>query len=837
MKDLTYISLFSSAGIGCYGFKMQDFECVATNELIEKRMDIQKANKKCKFETGYINGDITKQETKDLIFAEIKKWTNLDNKNIDVVIATPPCQGMSIANRKRNEEKDLNRNSLVVESIEIIKDIHPNFFIFENVPAFLHTLCTDKNGELKEIETVIKQELGDEYVYYGKTINFKNYGSNSSRQRTLVIGVLKKFENLISPIELFPSYSKEKTLRQVIGSLKSLENGEIDNTDIYHQARVLSEEMISWIKDIKEGQSAFDNEDPLKRPHKIINGQIIENQRKLSGKYTRLIWDKVGNCIHTRSDAIASQNTIHPCDNRVLSVRELMLLMTIPNSFRWVNTSENELNNLSLENKIKFLKKNEMTIRKSIGEAVPTEIFLQIAKNIKSFLLKEHLKEKEIKEYAKELETKSIEEKISFLKQNINTIDYYSLSRILELANPRRENTAAFYTNKKILNKVFENLPDFNKDIINIIEPSVGLGVFLPYIIKKYEDKEVYLDLFDIDNNSLDVLKIFIKNMTIPQNVHINILHTDTLLYKYTKRYDLFIGNPPFNHTTNKEYEKITKCKYSKNMMAHFFELGLKISDYIVFITPKNILNVDEYSKLRNKLSSKKIDCIIDCGEIGFKDVLIETVCIYADLKNKPTFTKIISLSQNIELKQKQNYIFDKKMPYWIIYRNKTFDDFYNNMVLGIFNVFRDRQITNSNTTKEKKDSYIRVIRSRNISDTGDKIINIENYDRYISPETLKDLTVFKYLDAKSKCNEKFYLVPNMTYYPRMIEKPKNTVVNGSVAILSSTFTLDKEDMELFSTDEFRNFYKIARNYQTRSLNIDSTSVTFFGVKKDKFFK
>ena len=37
----TYISLFSSAGIGCYGFKMEGFECIATNEIIERRLGIQ----------------------------------------------------------------------------------------------------------------------------------------------------------------------------------------------------------------------------------------------------------------------------------------------------------------------------------------------------------------------------------------------------------------------------------------------------------------------------------------------------------------------------------------------------------------------------------------------------------------------------------------------------------------------------------------------------------------------------------------------------------------------------------------------------------------------------
>ena len=36
MSKLTYISLFSSAGVGCYGFKTEGFECVATNEQLPK---------------------------------------------------------------------------------------------------------------------------------------------------------------------------------------------------------------------------------------------------------------------------------------------------------------------------------------------------------------------------------------------------------------------------------------------------------------------------------------------------------------------------------------------------------------------------------------------------------------------------------------------------------------------------------------------------------------------------------------------------------------------------------------------------------------------------------
>ena len=53
-NKLTYVSLFSGAGIGCYGFKSEGYECIATIEMLGKRLQIQKHNNKCKHETGYI---------------------------------------------------------------------------------------------------------------------------------------------------------------------------------------------------------------------------------------------------------------------------------------------------------------------------------------------------------------------------------------------------------------------------------------------------------------------------------------------------------------------------------------------------------------------------------------------------------------------------------------------------------------------------------------------------------------------------------------------------------------------------------------------------------------
>ena len=383
MKN-TYISLFSSAGVGCYGFKLENFECIATNELIERRLAVQKCNNKCKYESGYICGNILLQETKDKIFDEINLWKEKEHiSDITTIIATPPCQGMSVANHKKKEEQK--RNSLVVESLKLIKEIKPKTFVIENVRAFLNTICTDIDGTNKKINQAITDNLSSLYNIESKVLNFKDYGSNSSRTRTLVIGVRKDIN--ISPDLLFPLKQKEKTIKEVIGDLPRLEiMGEICANDIYHSFRKYNPEMRSWIHNLQEGQTAFDNEDINKVPHYYKNGEKIYCKRKNGDKYTRQYWNKVAPCIHTRNDILASQNTVHPTDDRVFSVRELMRFMTIPETFKWTDKTLLELNLLKESEKEQFIKQNDINIRQSIGEAVPTIIFQQIANNIKKNL-------------------------------------------------------------------------------------------------------------------------------------------------------------------------------------------------------------------------------------------------------------------------------------------------------------------------------------------------------------------------------------------------------------------------------------------------------------------
>lgn len=604
----------------------------------------------------------------------------------------------------------------------------------------------------------------------------------------------------------------------MIGSLKPLTWGEYDSADFYHGFRTYPKHMQEWIKDLKEGQSAFENAELNKKPHRVVGNKIVLNVSKNGDKYKRQKYHSVAPCIHTRNDQMASQNTIHPKDDRVFSIRELMLLMNIPSRFRWLDLELQELNALNQQEKEKISKQNEMNIRQSIGEAVPTIIFKQIAIKIKNFMSQTHLEPKEIIKFI-DLHSLSEPQNLKrFILENKNKIARVSLVSLAEMANSKRIEKSAYFTNPFIINEIAKLLPSFKQESVTIIEPSVGCGNFLSALFKKYASvKKVYLKCIDIDKNSLEILEILYKDC-IPNNFEMELICTDFLAYECGK-VDLIVGNPPFGKT----HERFKGYSLGLTHLAGIFlEKSLKLANFTAMVMPKNLLNTKEYAETRTKLEKKGVGAILDFGELGFKGVLVETIAIVTQ-KSKEILVR--SLPLNLSIKQKPSYIFDKQLPYWVIYRNAFFDKVFHSMQFGLFEVFRDRQITNSVLVK----NGIRVIKSRNIDENG-KIISVENYDSYIQKEVLNPFKIASFLDR-----DDVYLTPNMTYKPRILKKEKGYVVNGSVAILipKNPISLSKKQCDYISSVEFRDFYKIARNYQTRTLNIDSMSCFWFGILKD----
>lgn len=406
------------------------------------------------------------------------------------------------------------------------------------------------------------------------------------------------------------------------------------------------------------------------------------------------------------------------------------------------------------------------------------------------------------------------------------------LSRIqiqkrLELINTKKEQTAAYYTDPEIVTDIIKELPSFSdKKQLTILEPSVGVGSFLWEISNRYSNFRLNFLLVDVNNQSLFALKELLKRFPI-KNASFHFIHTNFLNLELPDiKVDLIIGNPPFGSI--KKNDLSDKENYlSSNLATIFLERILHVSSYISLIMPKSVLSAPSFHAIRQYVEPFNIKSIIDFGENGFKGVKIETFNLMIDNTNRSTskYIKVISLITKNSRIVGKNYIIDPKFPYWLPYRNSFFDSVANKLDFDAFYSFRDRQITKKITTSNNNGA-IWVLRSRNFPD-GENIKHIPGYDRFIDPKVAEKLKVYSYM------NKDVYLMPNLSYKPRSTKLPVNTIVDGSLALLiPKNRKPAASQLSYYSSSEFRRFYKVARNFGTRSLNIDKYSVFFFGLLK-----
>jgi len=407
--------------------------------------------------------------------------------------------------------------------------------------------------------------------------------------------------------------------------------------------------------------------------------------------------------------------------------------------------------------------------------------------------------------------------------------DFYIKSKKIEELNRNYlngNNLAAYYTNENVVKLMVDKLPNFD-DLteITILEPSVGIGNFIPYLIEKYKNKKINFILNDIDNFIIECLNLVFKNQ---ENINFNFTNEDFLqtnLFDSIK-IDLIIGNPPYIKIKDKKYLKQIKSIYedkTNNIYAYFIQKSLKISKNISFIVPKSLLFVNEFQKTRNLLN-KNIINIIDYEQSAF-NIRMETISfIYSNNNSNDNKCEILNYKNKISIIQNNDYIFDENLPIWLLYRNKNFDETLNKLELDIFNVYRDRQITNSMLNQDKKGKWI--LRGQNLQS---EIIHVENYDKYCDKENLQ---IEKFIDKNSKND--ILIAPNLTPKPRFHILPKNTLVNGSIGlfVLKKELEITKKDIEFLNSKEFQDYFDIVRNKSMFSINLDNNIGYFFGVLK-----
>jgi DNA (cytosine-5)-methyltransferase 1 len=363
-RGLRGLSLFANTGVA--ESLLSNVQMLVANEIDQNR---------CKFykhiypDVEMICGDIRNTTICKSIIDQSKK-----NK-VDFIMATPPCQGMSTIGKLHYMDI---RNQLIYYAIKVIKKIKPKYILLENVPQQKRTTIIINKREIL-IPDYIRDSLRKDYFFEESIINVADYGVPQIRKRSVYLltrkDLNKKFIFLNKSEHL-----KHINLSDSIGHLPSLDpnvqefnmheqldyfpdyNSKMEEGLViskWHRPPVHKIRHIEVMLRTAEGKSALLNN--IYYP-KNKDGSRIKGYKNT---YKRQSWHRPAYTVATYNGAICSQDNVHPgrsfiknnnklfSDPRVLSIYELMIIMSIPTNWNipeWANDS---------------------LIRHSIGEGLP----------------------------------------------------------------------------------------------------------------------------------------------------------------------------------------------------------------------------------------------------------------------------------------------------------------------------------------------------------------------------------------------------------------------------------------------------------------------------------
>ena len=363
MKKYYSIDLFAGVGGISLGLEWAGFTTLFANEFDQS---IGEA-----FQKNFPSTNVLIDDIRNINFKKLSDQFSV-KKDVDLIVGGPPCQGFSMANRKRIEDDE--RNKLFLEYVRFVKHYQPKCFVIENVMGMNSEVIN--TGTLEDKVSDAMKSYFDELGYAISFRMFKaeEHGVPQMRRRVIVIGTrLKdKKELLISGKigNLRKEYlSREYLLRQTqnesqislfddeivlhdpitvwdaISDLPRLKAGQF--TDTYedkptneyqkfmrkgsrrlenHSATPHADDVVTRIKLIKQG----------------LNFESLPEELKTkshhSGAWGRLEKNSLSPTITTRFDTPSTGRVIHPVDHRTITVREAARIQSFPDNFIFTGT-------------------------------------------------------------------------------------------------------------------------------------------------------------------------------------------------------------------------------------------------------------------------------------------------------------------------------------------------------------------------------------------------------------------------------------------------------------------------------------------------------------------
>lgn len=275
---------------------------------------------------------------------------------ISLVAGGPPCQGFSMAGRRKEEDA---RNKLIDSYIKFIDLVQPEILFFENVRGFtIGFKQGNKRGEAYSVYVVNKlKELG--YAVKGEIVDFSEYGVPQKRQRYILVGTKKdnadKFFDLLTKnrADFFKEKKLEKDTTSLSDAISDLlqSNGTEESPDTKNfRAGIYTKATTSYQKLMRQDKNLT---------NKIANSHRFANHKKETVEKFQYILD-FGRANKNISDEIKAKykmkkrtvvplcsksptptlttlpdDYIHYCEPRILTVREYARIQSFPDSYEF----------------------------------------------------------------------------------------------------------------------------------------------------------------------------------------------------------------------------------------------------------------------------------------------------------------------------------------------------------------------------------------------------------------------------------------------------------------------------------------------------------------------
>lgn len=350
----TIIDMFCGCGGLSQGFKDAGFEVLFGIDHDSPSLATYENN----FGEGKgVKIDLFSKDFLKNIAKEIDKY----KKDLDVVVAGPPCQGFSLTGPRNFDDP---RNQLYLSVFGVVKKFQPKAFLIENVKGMKTLYGGEVLGEVVRRFTALGYN-----VEIPTILSSANYGVPQIRERLFIVGIRKDIGSFQFPI---PTHAETEyvTCEEAIGDLQSRKNDfgiEVDDYEVLpksayqhymrkgskklfnHVASKHTELVKSVIRLVPEGKN-----------HKSLPPGVGES-RKFNEAWTRYHSKKPSRTIDT-----GHRNHFHYKWDRVPTVRENARLQSFKDTFQFIGTRTQQ--------------------NRQVGNAVPPLLACNLAKQILKFI-------------------------------------------------------------------------------------------------------------------------------------------------------------------------------------------------------------------------------------------------------------------------------------------------------------------------------------------------------------------------------------------------------------------------------------------------------------------